>query len=569
MPVAKTKLFKEVKTWAEDVSKGKIIANKDRILAAQRFLKDLDNPKYEIRCDVADFVIKIIEATFVHVKGDLKGQEVRLQPWQKFICYNLAGFYFKGTNERRFKEAFIFVPRKNGKTFFASALAWAFSLLERNQYSALYIVATKLSRAMEAFQNIQENIEYMNEDNAFRIRNNNFEHSVYRQFYDDNGDKSGAIEIQAIGSDAKRADGINCNIVILDEIHGYKNANEYYVYKQATKAYTNKLVIGITTAGENMNSFCYQRLQYCQDILAGTREDESYFVFICMADNPDDYTNPIEHEKANPNYGVTIKPKEILEESLQAQNDPSGRSIFLNKSLNIYTATTKSYFIAEEYMESDKAYNWSIEDLAQLPIEWYGGADLSKLHDLTGVALYGRYKGVDICITHAFIPITEARRKADEDNIPVFLWQELDWLTVCNSENINYDDVVKWFVEMREAGFKIQWVGYDRRYSREFVGSMKRAGFKMRDQSQRYVEKTEAFREIEKQIKARKFYYLHNKAFEYCISNVHAIEDSDEFIKYQKIQSNQRIDLFDAGVIACKQMLVAAEKKNKVGGWFG
>ena len=71
----------------------------------------------------ADFVIKIIEATFVHVKGPKKGEPFLLEPWQKFICYNLAGFYYKGTNERRFKEAFIFLPRKNSKTFFASALA--------------------------------------------------------------------------------------------------------------------------------------------------------------------------------------------------------------------------------------------------------------------------------------------------------------------------------------------------------------------------------------------------------------------------------------------------------------
>ena len=569
MAKTKSKLYTQVIGWAEDVACGKIVANKHRILAAKRFLRDLENPDYDFRVNMADFVIKIIEATFVHIKGDKKGKPVKLELWEKFICYNIAGFYLKGTNERRFKEAFIFMPRKNGKTFFASALAWAFALLERNQYASVYIVATKLSRAMEAFQNIKENIEYMGEADEFRIRDNNFEHSIMRNFYDDDGEKTGTIEIQAIGSDAKRADGINAPIFILDELHAYKNANEYYVYKQATKAYTNKLVIGITTAGDNMATFCYQRLLYCKEILEGTKTDESYFVFLCMADNPDDYTNPIEHEKANPNYGITIKPREILEESLQAQNDPSGRSTFLNKSLNIYTAATKAYFVPEEYEESDRHYNWTIEELSQLPIEWYGGADLSKLHDLTGVALYGRYNGVDICISHAFIPITTARKKADEDNIPVFLWQDKDWLTTCNSENVDYDDVVRWFQEMRDRGFKIPWIGYDRRYAREFVMKMRRAGFKMRDQWQRYVEKTEAFREIEKQIKSRKFYYLHNKAFEYCIGNVHAIEDSDEFVKFQKLQPHLRIDLFDASVIACKQMLKAMEKKQKVGGWFG
>lgn len=567
--MAESKLFAEVKKYAKDIVSGKAVANKDRILAAQRFLNDLENPKWEIRTRDADFVIKIIENTYVHIKGPARGKPFLLEPWEKFICYNLAGFYIAGTDERRFKEAFIFIPRKNSKTFFASAVAWALSLLERNYYSVLYIIATKLDRALEAFNNIKENIEYMGEEGNFKILDNNAEHSISRSFYNSGGEKSGAIRIQALAADAKRADGLNANIIILDEIHGYKNANEYYVYKQAMKAYTNKLLIGITTAGSNMNSFCYQRLKYCQEVLAGSKTDDEYFIFICMADNPDDYTNPVEHEKANPNYGVTIRPQDIMGEALQAQNDPTGRNEFLNKSLNIYTSAMSSYFNIFEVQESDNTYNWTIEELVQLPITWYGGADLSKMHDLTGASLHGRYKDIDIAITHGFIPVVTAHQKADEDNIPFFWWEEQDWLTLCNSEVIEYTDVVKWFIEMREIGFKLKWVGYDRRYSREFVLEMKKAGFKMRDQSQRYVEKTEAFREIEKQIKLKRFYYVHNKAFEYCISNVKAIEDSDEFVRFEKIQPTQRIDLFDAEVIACKQLLIDKEKSQKVGGWFG
>lgn len=567
--MAKSELFAEVKKYAEDIVNGKSIANKDRVLAAQRFLNDLKNPKWEMRTRDADFVIKIIENTFAHVKGPARGKPFKLEPWEKFVCYNLAGFYIKGTNERRFKEAFIFIPRKNSKTFFASALAWAFSLLERNYFSVLYIIATKLDRALEAFINIRENIEYMGEKENFKLLDNNAEHSISRSFYNADGEKSGAMHIQALASDAKRADGLNANLIILDELHGYKNANEYYVYKQAMKAYVNKLLLGITTAGTNMNSFCYQRLKYCQEVLAGTKQDEEYFIFICMADNPDDYTNPIEHEKANPNYGVTIRPQDILAEALQAQNDPTGRNEFLNKSLNVYTSAMDSYFNTFEVQDSDSKYNWTLEELAQLPISWYGGADLSKMHDLTGVSLHGRYKDIDIAITHGFIPVTTAHVKADEDNIPFFWWQEEDWLTLCNNEVIEYEDVLQWFIDMRNMGFKIKWVGYDRRYSREFVLKMKKASFKMRDQSQRYVEKTEAFREIEKQIKLKRFYYVHNKAFEYCISNVKAIEDSDEFVRFEKIQPTQRIDLFDADVIACKQMLIDIEKTQKAGGWFG
>lgn len=560
--------LEEVMDYANGVVSGTIIANKDRVLACQRFIDDLENDKWDFRPKDAEFVIRIIEKTFVHIKGPARGKPFLLEPWQKFICYNIAGFYLKGTDERRFKEAFIFIPRKNAKTLFASALAWALSLLDRKYYSVLYIVATKLDRALESFENIRENIVYMGERENFKILDNNSEHSIGRSFLDDQGEKTGAIKIQALASDAKRADGLNANIIILDEMHAYKSANEYFVYKQAMKAYINKLLIGITTAGENMSSFCYQRLIYCQSVLAGTVVDDQYFIFICMADNPDDYTNPVEHEKANPNYGVTIRPQDIMDEALQAQNDPSGRSEFLNKSLNVYTNVMGTYFDIFEVQASDDCYNWTMEELAKLPINWYGGADLSKLHDLSGTALHGRYNGVDIAITHGFIPVVTAQLKATEDNIPFFWWQEQGWLTLCNSEVIDYDDVVKWFISMRTLGFKIRWVGYDRRFSREFIAKMKSAGFKTRDQMQRYVEKTEPFREIEKQIKLKKFYHVHNKAYEYCIGNVQAIEDSDDFVKFQKVQKTQRIDLFDADVVACKQMMIDAEKSGKSRQWF-
>ncbi len=125
-----------------------------------------------------------------------------------------------------------------------------------------------------------------------------------------------------------------------------------------------------------------------------------------------------------------------------------------------------------------------------------------------------------------------------------------------------------WFLKMKKMGFKIKWVGYDRRYSREFVLKMKKAGFRVRDQSQRYVEKTEAFREIENKYKEQRFYSCHNRAYEYCIQNVKAIEDSDDFVRFEKVEKHLRIDLFDADVIAAKQMLIDIEKKQKASEWF-
>ena len=576
------KNFNIVLQYANDVVSGKRVACFELKQSAQRFLDDLQDERYEMKFKDAEFCIGIIEKTFVHIKGTAKGKPYILEDWQKFIVYNVSAIYLVGTNERKYKEAFIFLPRKNSKTFFASAIAWALSLLERNYYSVLYIIATKLDRALESFNNILENLEAMGERQNFRILDNNSEHSINRSFYDADGTKTGAIKIQALASDSKKADGLNANFFILDEIHAYKNANEYFVYKQAQKSYVNKLLIGITTAGSNMNSFCYQRLQYCQKVLNKEVEDEQYFIFITKADNPDDYTNPIEHEKANPNFNVTIRAQDILAESLQAQNDPSARSEFLNKSLNIYTNTMSAYFdigevqVSNEESERDLKSKLKIPDdqaipfeaLAKLPIQWFGGADLSKMFDLTGACIYGRWEEIDITITHGFIPITQAKAKADEDNIPFFWWMEKGWLTMTNSELVDYEEVVKWFVKMKNIGFKIKAVAFDKYNSREFVRSMERQKFKMEEAGQQFWKKSEAFREMERKIKAKQFTYLSSKAFEYCISNVKATEDAEERVRFEKVGDNFRIDLFDATVVAMKQAIIVRDKSKKINTWF-
>lgn len=578
--MGKYKNWDTVITYAEGIVSGRILANAYRVKGCQRFLDDLKNPAYDFRPRDAEFCIGIIEKTICHQQGErmdgtpLRGSPFLLTDFHKFIIYNLLGFKLAGTNINRFHEALIFIPRKNIKTSFAAALAYALGLLYRRSGSKIYVVAAAQNQTMETFQFLKYNIVRLGEDRErggpFRIIDNNNEHSISAEM------GGGLFSLKALAANPDAQDSFNCNIAIADEIHAFKKPKQYNLFKEAMKAYTNKLMIGISTAGDDPNSFLAQRVKYCKRVLDGEVKDEQYFIFICEADPVEtengkewiDYTSRRTHEMANPAYGISIRPEEILNDAVQAQNDPQQRKDFLAKSLNVFTSAVETYFDMAEVTASDEAYSWKLEELAKLPVTWYGGADLSKLYDLTGTALHGRYQGVDISISHGFMPVTQAHIKADEDNIPFFWWQEQGWLTLCNDEVIRYDDVVQWFVKMRTAGFKIRWVGYDKRYSREFVMKMKKAGFKMRDQSQRYVEKTEAFREIEKQIKQRKFYYLGNKAFEYCIGNVKAAEDSDDFVRFEKVQPTLRIDLFDADVIAAKQMLIDMEKSQKASDWL-
>lgn len=570
---------KIAKKYADDVISGKIIIGDEVIDACKRFNADLERDDLEFRTQQADAACTIIEGLMVHRKGEaldgtpLLGQPFLLAPWQIFIIYNLLGFWYKGTQERRYKEAYIFVPRKNGKTSLIASLAFAMSIIQRRSGSTVYVVAAALKQALESFEFLKFSLDYRKLSDLMDIKNNSFEHSIKYKFEKD-GRPDGTIDIQIMASNPDAQDSFNCNFAIADEVAAYKKPAQYNRFKEAMKSYTNKLMVGITTAGDNINSFGYNRMEYAIKVANGSFTDDSFFSFVARADQDDkgnvDFTNPIQHQKANPNYGVTIRPDEILQESLQAKNDPQQRKDFLSRSLNIYTAAMNAWFDIEEWKRSDAQYTWTLEELAKMPIDWYGGADLSRMYDMTATALVGQYQDIVIVITHAFIPRTQIDHKLEEDGISVYDWLDNGWLTVCNNPTIDATDVVKWFVEMRTLGFKIHQVGHDRKFAGEkYFPLMKQAHFSIIDQPQLYYLKSQGFRFLEKAAKDGKIYYVHSLAYEYCVGNVKANEGVDDAVQYEKIMDHTKIDLFDASVFASIRMLKDSDKRKKARAWFG
>nr|DAL20457.1 MAG TPA_asm: Large Terminase [Caudoviricetes sp.] len=565
-------------------------------LGCRRFLDDLESPKYDFRPALAEFCIELMTGLFTFSQGErmdgtpLRGVPFELMPWHLYCTYAICGFYWAGTDLRRFTEADIFAPRKTVKTTWAEALQTCLALWYRKSGSKAKTVAGSLKQGMEGFDWLVYNfgelglIEDGNPEGKLQLLNSSLGHSIKGEIW------GGSISLETLAFKPELFDAFNANLVHLDELELYKDSRPYTRLKDGMKAYSNKLILCTFTAGDDGTGFAAQHHDYMAKILRGTITGpaaDKTFVFMSEAerdiDGAVDYTNPAIHRMANPAYGITIRPDDMLAAALAAKENPSLRKEFFTRSLNLFVNSYKAWFNVDEFRRSDARYNWTLPELARLCKSWFGGADLSKLHDLTAAAIVGEIpaakaataewappEDVLIIIPHCWFPITAAAEKANQDNIPLFGWQEDGWLDMPNEASMDPTEPVKQFKQWRDVdGFKIKKVGHDRKFARKYYSAMKSAGFTVVDQPQLYVQKSEGFRYIEHKAKIGCLYYMHAEPYEYCISNVRAQEKVDDAVQYEKLSPTSRIDIFDASVFATVRMLIDADKIAASDRWFG
>ena len=557
----------------------------DERAAARRFLSDLEDPRWEFRSELPEFLILTIETLFVHRKGEamdgtaVRNLPFRLQPWQMFVCYNIGGFYLPGTRVRRFQQALLMLARKNGKTPFATALIWALGLWYAPSGSVIKTVAGSLQQNMEGFGFLSYNLHRLGltvkEDpvHGLRVLDSSLGHSFSGAIGD------GTIDFAALAYKPDIFDAFNANLIHLDELELYRDSTPYPRLKDATNAYSNKLILATTTAGDDGTGFCAQHVAYCSRIVRGEitgADADRIFALICRAPQDDkgevDYLNPIVHRMANPSWEVTIRPDDLMAAALQAQNDPQTRKEFLSRRLNVFVSSLRAWFNLDEFRASDRAFNWTQAELARRIRAWYGGADLSMLHDLTAACLAGEIpakeagtpEDVLVLIPHCWFPVTSAKEKANQDRIPLFGWRDDGWLDMPNESSMDPRTPVEQFKAWRAQGFKIRKVGHDRKFARKYCRAMEAAGFKIIDQPQLHVIKSEGFKYIEHKAKVGCLYYLHAEPFEYCVQNVHAKLVDDDAVRYMKISDTLRIDVFDAAVFATIRLLIDSDKGERI-----
>ena len=535
-------------------------------LSCRRFLDDLDSGRWDFRTALPEFCISIMTGLFSFSQGErldghpLRGEPLELMPWHLFCTYAICGFFLPGTELRRFTEADIFAPRKTVKTTWAEGLQTSLALWYRRSGAKAKTVAGSLKQGMEGFDWLVYNFKRLglvaenNPPGKLRLLDSSLGHSIEGEIW------GGHIDLETLAFKPELFDSFNAAFVHLDELELYKNSIPYTRLRDSSKAMSNKLLLCTFTAGDDGTGFAATHRDYMEKILRGTvtgTAADRTFVFMAQAplqpDGEVDYLSPAVHRACNPAYGITIRRADMIAEAERARDNPQLRKEFFTRSLNLFVSSYKAWFDVEEFRRSDRRWDWTQAELARIVRAWYGGADLSKLHDLTAACLVGEIpqkvaaawlrqrraarrdaggekdpstaalrafaqdgngedegdgwlppEDVLVVIPHAWFPILTATEKADRDQIPLFGWRDDGWLDMPNTPSMDPAEPVKQFEAWRAAGFKIRMVGHDRKFARPYVAAMKKAGFRIKDQPQLYIQKSEGFRYLEHKAKILK-----------------------------------------------------------------
>ena len=587
--------------WARDVADDDGIEELQR-LACRRFLNDLDSGRWDFSPALPEWCIETITNLFSFSQGEtldgkpLRGAPLELMPWHLFFIYNVCGFYHPRSSLRRFTEADAFCPRKSAKTVPLEALQTVLAIWYRLSGAKAKTVAGSLKQGMEGFDFLVYNftrLGLVRKGNPpgmpLQLTDSSLGHIIEGEIW------GGSINLETLAFKPDLFDSFNCQFVHLDELELYKNAIPYTRLRDSMKGFSNKLLTISFTAGDDGVGFAAQHRDYLEKILRGTVTGpaaDSIFAFVCQApdtingkpyDDPEIFVMPEVHRACNPGYNITIRPADMVATAQQAVHNPMLRKEFFTRSLNRFVSSFKAWFDVEEFRRSDRRYDFTPAELLKLVRSWYGGADLSKLHDLTAACLAGEIpagritfsdgsrpsEDVLVLIPHCWFPLSAATEKADQDQIPLFGWQQDGWLDMPNEPSMDPEEPVKQFLRWRADGFSIRCVGHDRKFARPYFTAMRKAGFRIKDQPQLYMLKSEGFRTIEHKAKVGCLYYLHAEPFEYCVSNVRAQEKVDDAVQYDKIAPTSRIDVFDAAVFATCRLLIETDRSAAAGDLFG
>jgi phage terminase large subunit-like protein len=538
-----------IDAYARDVVDGRIPAGKFHKLACQRHLRDRQREgtsafPYRFDQSKADRFARFV-SQLRHYKGEWAGQSIKLEPWQMFMLGSLFGWVHAQTGLRRFRSTYFEIPRKNGKSTIAATAALYLTFFDGEAGAEGYTVATKRDQAKIVFSDAKKMVESSGLKARLGVRVANLHKA------------DTSCKLEPLGADHDSTDGLNPHLVVIDEWHAYKDRGLIDVMETATGARRQPVIFGITTAGNDPVSPCGDQHDYACKVLDGVLMDESMLAFIAHADPADDVWSEATWAKANPNWGVSVKPDDMRALARKAQNMPAAAATFRQKRLNEWVNTDAPWLSLDGWRKGQSTLSREAFLESLKGRRCYLGIDLSSKIDLAAVALMfpPDVEGVKWrLLAYCFTPADTLIERAHRDRAPYQQWVKDGWLTTTPGNRIDYDAIRDRLNELDQM-FDFGEMGFDPWNAGNLQANLVTDGF---DASQ-VVEIPQTMNHMSAPAKDFEADVLDglidaggNPLMSWCVSNVVVQRDGKDNIYPVKKKSRGRIDPVVAAIVARK-----------------
>lgn len=444
-----------VTAYAASVVTGAVPAGKYHRLVCARHLRDMDRagtPEFPYRLDVAkaERLFRFAER-LKHYKGQWAGQFIVLEPWQKFILGSVVGWVHMETGRRRFRTAFNQVPRKNGKTLIAAIVLLYLTFFDGEAGAEGYAIATKREQAKIAFTDCKQLVLSSGLKDRIAVQVGNLHRSDI------------AAKLEPLGADHDSTDGLNPNIVLVDEMHAMKNRGMLDVMETATGARAQPLMYEITTFGDDPVSPWGDQNDYAQKILEQVLTDETFFTFTAHADIDDDWTSMETARKANPNFGVSVNVADLESKVVKARGIPAAAATYKQKHLNLPGNATAPCLSVDGWRKGQSRMERQAFEAMLEHESCFVGVDLASKIDLCVLSLVfpptpGRPK---LCvIQRIWTPADTLADRAHRDRAPYEVWRDQGWLIATPGTRIDHR-VVREELALLRTKYDIERIGFD------------------------------------------------------------------------------------------------------------
>ena len=486
----------------------------------------------------AEVAIRFFEKMLRHVSGPKGGHPLELAAWQKNVIGTMFGWK-RPDETRRYRQAYVEIPRKAGKSTLAAGIA-LFALFDEEEHGRqVFSCASDRDQAKIVFEIAKQNVQ---QHKWMRDRTKQYL-SAIQCFDPSSGIVTGTY--RAVSSDAGTKHGYSPSCTIFDELHAQKNRELWDVMITGVGARLHPLTVAITTAGWDRNSVCWEQHQYAEKIRDGILENPSFLPVIYAAPENSDWTSPETWKAAQPNLGISVPESFYRDECLRAIQNPSEENTFKRLYLNIWTEQAVRWISMEHWDACQKETQWT--ELHGAPC--WAGLDLSSSVDISAFVMAFPVDSRIVLVPHFWICEEQAKRIERSDRVPYREWARLGLITITEGNVVDYDRIRRDIRELAEA-YNIQEIAADRWNATQLITQLQQDGHNVIPFGQGYASMSGPSKEFEKLILGKQLQHDGNKILRWMASNVTTLPDAAGNIKPVKDKSTGRIDGIVAAIMA-------------------